>query len=283
MPISGLNRAIVVSAVILGVATGCLNSNQEQPGCDAWELALEARESAEGAMAVLEYEAEQIQDWISADSTVEALADVAWELVPRADSAAASAWDEARATLEAVDSAAAASLTAADSVAGRYPDGVSTTAVEAVQEVANATAAVFEAVGAGCPQGPPRATEPKRETVADLEDRLLYALASAAHAAQPRPEAVADSALDGCVAWAWAVTAQAESALADEALMRAHRLSALVDSVLLVTQDTALVSAWAAGLDLRGATLRAAIEAGVATRKAGDLIDELAGFGCPVR
>ena len=280
MPISGLNRAMVVSAVILGVATGCVNSNREQPGCDAWELALEARESAEGAMAVLEYEAEQLEDWISADSTVEALADLAWELVPRADSAAASAWDEARAALEAVDSTAAESLTAADSVAGRYPDGVSKTAVEAVQEVANAAAAVFEAVGAGCPQGPPRATEPKRETVADLEARLLYALASAA---QPRPEAVADSAPDGCVAWAWAVTAQAESALADEALMRARRLSVLVDSVLLATQDTALASAWAAGLDLRGATLRAAIEAGVATRKAEDLVDELVGFGCPVR
>lgn len=278
MSISGLCRAMGGSAAILSVATGC--HRQEPTGCDAWELALAARESAEAAVAALEYEAEQLEDWISADSTAGALTELAWDVVPRADSATASAWDEALAALEAVDSAAAESFRAADSVASRYPDGLSTTALEAVQEAAEAAAAAFEAVAVGCPQGPPRATEPGRETVADLEARLRYAVASAA---RPRPDTVADSAVDGCVAWVWAVASQAESAIADEALMRAHRLSVLADSVLLVTQDTALVSAWAAGVDLRGATLRAAIEAGLATRKAGDLVDELAGFGCPLR
>ena len=281
MSISGLCRALGGSGAILCVAAGC--SHQEPTGCDAWELALEARAAAEGAMAVLEYEAEQLEDWIAADSTAEALAEVAWELVPRADSTAASAWNEALAALEAVDGAGTESFTAADSIASRYPDGLSTTALEAVQEAAEAAATAFEAVGAGCPQGPPRPTQPSRETVADLEARFRYAVASAARPAQPRPETVVDSVPDGCTAWAWAVAAEAESALAGEALMRAYRLSALADSILLDAQDTALVGAWAAGADLRGVTLRAAIEAGVATRKAGGLANELAGFGCPVR
>lgn len=257
MPISGLNRAMVGSAAILGFAVGCFDTNQEQSGCEAWELALEARESAERAMAVLEYEAEQLEDWISADSTVEAWAEVAWDLVPTADSATALAWDEAHAALEAVDSTAVASLAAAESVASRYPDGLSTTALEAVVEAANAAAAAFEAVGRGCPRGPPR--------VAPL-----------------RVETVVDSVPSGCTVRAWAVAAEAESAVATEALWRAHRFSVLADSVLLDAQDTALLGAWEAGLDLPGSVFRAAIEAGVATRKAGDLVSELSRLRCPV-
>jgi len=278
MSISGLCRAMGGSAAILSVATGCYR--QEPTGCDAWELALAARESAEAAVAVLEYEAEQLEDWISADSAAGALTELAWGVVPRADSATASAWDEALAALEAVDSSAAESFRAADSVASRYPDGLSTTALEAVQEAAEAAAVAFEAVAIGCPQGPPRATEPGRETVANLEARLRYAVASAA---RPRPDTAADSAVDGCVARAWAQAVETESALAGEALWRAYDLSALADSALLAAEDSALVGAWAAAVDLRGSTFRAAIEAGVATRSAGELLDELARYGCPVR
>ena len=257
MPINGLNRAMVVSAAILRVATGCLNSHQEQPGCEAWELALEARDATERAMALLEYEAEQLEDWISADSTAAAWTEAAWDLVPEADSAAASVWNEALAALEAVDSTAPESLAAAESVASRYPDGLSTTALEAVQEAANAAAVAFEAVGAGCPRGPPRAAPLHFNTVAD-------------------------SVPGGCAVRAWAVAAEAESAVAVEAMWRAHRLAVLADSVLLDAQDTALVGAWEAGVDLPGAVFRAGIEAGVATRKAGDLVNELSRFRCPV-
>ena len=256
MSMIGLCRAMGRSAAILAVTAGC--SRQEPTGCDAWELALAARESAEAAVAVLEYEAEQLEDWISADSTAGALTEVAWEVVPRADSAAASAWDETLAALEAVDDAAAESFRVADSVASRYPDGLSTTALGAVQEAAEAAAVAFEAVAVGCPRGPGRATPPLRETLAD-------------------------SVLDGCVARAWAQAVETESALANEALWRAYGLSALADSTLLATRDTSLVQAWAAGVDLRGATFRAAIEAGVASRKARDLVDELARYGCPLR
>ena len=255
MSISGLSRGMVGSVVLLGVAAGCVN--QEPTDCDAWELALEAREAAEQAMAVLEYEAEQLDDWISADSTAAAWTEAAWDLVPKADSAAASAWNEALAALEAVDSAAPESLTAAEDLASRYPDGLSTTALEAVQEATTAAAAAFEAVGTRCPRGPPRAAPLRLETVAD-------------------------SVPDGCAVRAWAVAAEAESAVAAEALWRAHRLSVLADSVLLDARDTALLGAWEEGVDLPGSVFRAAIEAGVATRKAGDLVNELSRFRCPV-
>ncbi len=255
MSISGLSRGMVGSVAILGVTAGC--SKQEPTDCDAWELALEAREAAEQAMAVLEYEAEQLDDWISADSTAAAWSEAAWDLVPEADSAAASAWNEALAALEAVDSAAPGTLTAAEALASRYPDGLSTTALEAVHEAATAAAAAFEAVGAQCPRGPPRAAPLRLDTVAD-------------------------SAPDGCAVRAWAVAAEAEGAVAVEALWRAHWLSVLADSLLLDAQDTALLGAWGAGVDLRGSAFRAAIEAGVATQKARDLVGELARFRCPV-
>jgi len=255
MSISGLRRAVGGPVAILCVAAGCFR--QEPTGCEAWELALEARESAVRAVAVLEYEAEQLEDWISADSTAEALTEVAWQLVPRADSGAEGAWREALAALEAVDETTAESYAIADSVASRYPDGLSTMALQAVQEVATAAAAAFEAVAAGCPRGPRRA-------------------------APPDQEASAESVLDGCVARAWVRAAETESALAGEALWRAYELSDLADSALLAAQDFALVGAWEAAVDLRGSTFGAVIEAGIATRRAGDLLDELARYGCPV-
>lgn len=255
MSIRTFGRLVGGSAAVLVGIAGCFN--EEPTDCDAWEIALEAREAAERAMAVVEYESEQLELWISADSTVEAWAEVAWDLVPTADSAAALAWDEGRAALEAVDSTAVASLASAESVANQYPDGLSTTALEAVEEAADAAAAAFEAVGAGCPRGPPRA-------------------------APLRLEIVADSVPSGCTVRAWVVAVEAESAVAAEALWRAHTLSVLADSVLLDAQDTALLGAWEAGIALPGSVFRAAIEAGVATRRAGSLVNELSRFRCPV-
>lgn len=250
--IGRLSRVLVMLAAVQVVSTAC--SSDVLNDCEAWQLALDAREATEAAVAVLGYEVEQWEAWMSAASTANALIEDAWELAPDAESTASAAWDTALAALEAVDSTAPASLAAAESISIRYP---STSALEVVQEAARASAAAFTGVAVGCPRGPPRAALSTLMTESG-------------------------SGRAGCEVWAWAVAAEAEATAAYEAMWRARELAALADSVPLTVdaEDTVVLAAREAAGDLAVSTLVAAIEAGVAARKARDLVTHLAASGC---
>ena len=205
-------------------------------------------------MSVLEYEFESWEAWLSADSTANALIEDAWELAPDAEGTASAAWDTALAALEAVDSTAPASLTAFHSGSFRYPS--TEIALEAVQEAARASAAAFVGVVAvGCPRGPLRAA--------------LSALMTES-----------GSSIEGCEVWAWAVAAEAEATAAYEAMWRAGELAALADSMVAMVDAGDAWAARAAAGDLTISTFVAAIEAGVATRSARDLVTQLSLSGC---
>ena len=249
--IKRLSRALVELVAFLVVSTGC--SNEVLNECEAWQLALDAREATEIAVTVLEYEVEKWEAWMSAYSTANALIEDAWELAPDAEGTASAAWDTALAALEAVDSTAPASLAAIDSGSFSFPS--TEIALEVVQEAARASAAAFVGVAVGCPRGPPRAA--------------LSALMTES-----------GSSNEGCEVWAWAVAAEAEATAAYEAMWRAGELAALADSMVAMVDAGDAWAARAAAGDLTISTFVAAIEAGVATRSARDLVTQLSLSGC---